>query len=44
MEHLSRYDLILMLRAIWTLPIVRYQLVEIPVELLDACAPRGLSR
>jgi hypothetical protein len=34
MEHLSRYDLILMLRAIWTLPIVRYQLVEIPVELL----------
>lgn len=34
LEHLSRYDLILMLRSIWTLPVIAYQLVEIPIELL----------
>lgn len=34
LEHLARYDLILMLRSVWTLPVVRYQLVEIPVDLL----------
>ena len=34
LEHLSRYDLILMLRAIWKEPLIHYQLVEIPVELL----------
>ena len=30
-EHLSRYDIILMLRAVWRLPLVHYQLLEIPV-------------
>ena len=34
MQHLSRYDIILMLRAVWELPVVHYQLVEIPVDLL----------
>jgi len=34
MEHLSRYDIILMFRAAWELPVVHYQLVEIPVDLL----------
>jgi hypothetical protein len=31
-EHLSRYDIILMLRAVWKLPLIHYQLLEIPVE------------
>ena len=34
MQHLSRYDIILMFRAVWELPVVHYQLVEIPVDLL----------
>lgn len=34
MEHLGRYDVILMLRAIWEEPVIHYQLVEIPVDLL----------
>jgi hypothetical protein len=34
MEHLTRYDLILMLRAIWEGPILHYQLVEIPIDTL----------
>lgn len=34
MEHLDRYDLVLMLRAIWERPVLHYQLVEIPVETL----------
>lgn len=34
MEHLGRYDVILMFRAVWELPVIHYQLVEIPVELL----------
>lgn len=33
-EHLSRYDIILMLRAIWNLPVIHYQLLEIPIEIL----------
>lgn len=33
-EHLSRYDIILMLRAIWNQPLIHYQLLEIPVTLL----------
>lgn len=32
--HLSRYDFILMLRAIWRLPVIKYQLLEVPVDLL----------
>ena len=34
MEHLSRYDVILMFRAVWTPKAIQYQLVEIPVEIL----------
>lgn len=34
MEHLGRYDLIIMLRAIWDPPIIHYQLLEIPIALL----------
>ena len=33
-EHLARYDVILMLRAVWEPQVIRYQLVEIPVGLL----------
>ncbi|MGH9862054.1 MAG: hypothetical protein ACRD35_01375 [Candidatus Acidiferrales bacterium] len=35
MEHLRRHDVILMLRAVWELPVViHYQLLEIPVDIL----------
>jgi hypothetical protein len=34
LQHLSRYDCILMLRAIWELPIIHYQVVDIPISLL----------
>ena len=37
-DHLSRYDLILMLRAVWELPLIRYQLIEIPIVLLNKLA------
>ncbi len=40
-EHLSRYDIILMFRAVWKSDSVHYQLVEIPVErlrLIDAAS------
>jgi len=33
-EHLSQYELILMLRAVWNLPVIHYQVVEIPALLL----------
>lgn len=33
-EHLNRYDSILMLRAVWNLPCIHYQLLEIPIPLL----------
>ncbi len=33
-EHLSRYDIILMLRAVWDAHAIHYQLVEIPVKTL----------
>jgi hypothetical protein len=32
LEHLARYDVILMLRAVWRLPLLHYQLLEIPVS------------
>ena len=32
--HLSRYNRMLMLRAVWSQELIRYQLVEIPMELL----------
>ncbi len=34
LDHLSRYDIILMLRAIWRLPLVHYQLLEISIDSL----------
>jgi hypothetical protein len=34
LEHLGRYDVILMLRAVWGPPLIHYQLLEIPVETL----------
>ena len=34
LEHLDRYDIILMLRAVWALPMIHYQLLEIPVDSL----------
>ena len=37
-QHLDRYDFILMLRAIWKPPLIHYQLVEIPVNLLRRMA------
>ena len=33
-EHLERYDIVLMLRAVWNLPLIRYDLLEIPVATL----------
>jgi restriction endonuclease SmaI-like protein len=32
LAHLGRYDILLMLRAVWRLPLVHYQLVEIPIN------------
>jgi hypothetical protein len=47
LEHLSRYEIILMLRAIWEPQTMRYQLVDIPVELLRllaGCEPAPVGR
>lgn len=33
-SHLGRYDLLLMLRAIWGEEVIHYQLIDIPLELL----------
>ena len=43
-EHLSRYDRILMLRAIWADSVVHYQLVDIPLELLKLIRQVELSQ
>ncbi len=45
--HLARYDVVLMLRAIWQLPLLHYQLIEIPVEILklvEAAELKGVGR
>jgi hypothetical protein len=34
MDHLSRYDHILMLRAIWREQLIHYQLLEVPISIL----------
>lgn len=34
MGHLRRYDVILMLRAVWEHPLIHYQILEIPIVLL----------
>ena len=36
LEHLSRYDIIFMLRALWRLPLIHYQLLEISIGSLAA--------
>jgi len=33
-QHLSRYDYILMLRAVWERPVIHYQVLDIPINLL----------
>jgi hypothetical protein len=38
MAHLGRYDVILMLRSVWKLPLLHYQLLEIPVSTLRLIA------
>jgi Type II site-specific deoxyribonuclease len=43
MEHLSRYDVILMFRAVWEPNAIHYQLVEIPVEKLRLIAAASLG-
>jgi hypothetical protein len=45
--HLSRYDIILMLRAVWEAEMMCYQLVDIPVDLLRLlanCDPMPVGR
>jgi hypothetical protein len=32
LDHLSRYEFILMLRSIWDRPLIHYQLLEIPID------------
>lgn len=34
LDHLSRYELVLMLRSIWERPLLHYQLIEIPIDTL----------
>jgi hypothetical protein len=34
MRHLEKYDVILMLRAIWEIRMIHYQLLEVPIEVL----------
>ncbi|MFB0516288.1 MAG: hypothetical protein ACETWG_06760 [Candidatus Neomarinimicrobiota bacterium] len=43
MEHLDKYDVILMLRAIWNPPLIHYQLLEVPVSLFRLIKAEGLS-
>lgn len=38
MKHLSKYEHMLMLRAVWRLGVIHYQLVEIPLDLLKLMA------
>lgn len=38
LAHLKRYDFILMLRAIWTEGMMHYQLLEIPITILEKMA------
>jgi hypothetical protein len=47
MDHLRRYDVILMLRAVWEHPLIHYQVLEIPVGLLaliETANPRGSGK
>lgn len=42
LDHLSRYDLMLSLRAVWNDPVIEYQLVDIPIKLLKKIGGAGL--
>ena len=42
-DHLSRYDQMLMLRAIWRQEAIHYQLVDIPLDLLRLIGSAKLS-
>jgi hypothetical protein len=42
-DHLSRYDVVLMFRAVWEPDVVHYQLVEIPVEKLRLIGTASLK-
>jgi hypothetical protein len=44
MEHLSRYDVILMLPAVWRPNAIHYQLVQIPVKTLKMVGRVKLER
>ena len=47
LAHLSRYDVILMLRAIWRLPLIHYQLLEIPIDslrLIETAELQGVGK
>ena len=43
-DHLSRYDRMFMLRAIWSDSVVHYQLVDIPLDLLRLIQQVDLSQ
>ena len=43
LAHLSKYDMILMLRAIWARPLIHYQLLEIAVDTLKMMATADLQ-
>jgi len=43
LDHLSRYDVILMFRAVWEPQLIHYQLLEIPVEKLRLIATASLE-
>lgn len=43
LAHLSKYDMILMLRAIWARPLIHYQLLEIPVDTLKTIGSAALQ-
>jgi hypothetical protein len=47
LAHLSRYDLILMLRAVWRSPLIHYQLLEIPITslmLIETADVKGVGK
>lgn len=43
MDHLRRYDMVLMLRAVWRPPVIEYQLLEIPMDLLKRIETADLA-
>ena len=47
LAHLGRYEIILMLRAIWRLPLIHYQLLEIPIDslrLIETAELQGVGK